>query len=85
MEDIVQYLRVPPSSPLHNKLLPVQQDQSLLQQLLGALVDCSGTQSVSLKQGPDSNSANPTSNLNNAPRDSTKISVGKLLYVHVFQ
>ncbi len=77
MEDLVQYLRVPPSSLLYNKLLPAQQDQSLLEQLLGALVDCSGTQSVSLQQGPGSNSANPATNLNNAPRDSVKLSVGK--------
>ena len=38
MADMIQYLRLPPSSPLYNQLLPVKQDQSLLDQLLIALV-----------------------------------------------
>ena len=77
MDDLVQYLRIPTSSPLHSKLVPPRQDQSLLDQLLKALVDSS----VDLTSTPRPKSSSTSSRQKASPKkkEPKKSSVGKLL------
>lgn len=71
MADLVQYLRVAPSSVLYSKLVPAAQDQSLLDQLLNALVYYSAhTQQQE------------TSSTTTTPKKAGTMTVGKYLVIN---